>query len=200
MTTPIQIWDLCESCAGAIYGDRMPTPAYANSVARMLLGTAAQETWFTAHRQGGPEFWGTVGGFGLWQCEQGSIGDSLLWLQARPLVAARATRFLYQDSRAEKDLTWLKGGVAIANVLWALRLSDCNRLGVLMARLHYLRVPEAIPESAAGQAAYWLDHYNCGGVLKTFKTGTPEERREQAISQYLTNWNRLCLPVIARDE
>jgi hypothetical protein len=185
MMTPTQILDLCEECATSIYGDRAPTPAYADRVARMLFGTAAQESNFQTRRQYGPDFFGIVGGFSMWQVEQCSVADSLMWLQNRPQVAVRAARFLWQDVRAEKDQSWLKGGIAIAQALFSLRF--CDRWGVLMARLHYLRVAEPIPESAAGQAAYWKRHFNTVAGAGT-------------VEQYLQNWNRLCLPVIERDE
>jgi len=38
-----------------------------------------------------------------------------------------------------------------------------DRFACAMARLQYLRRPEAIPEGLEVQGRYWLEFYNCGG-------------------------------------
>ncbi len=42
--TPEDIKALCKKCADNIWGTRPPTPRYAQAVADLLLGTAAQES------------------------------------------------------------------------------------------------------------------------------------------------------------
>jgi len=46
-----------------------------------------------------------------------------------------------------------------------------------MCRIHYLRVPEPIPDTIQGQAAYWKMHYNT-----ELGAGTPQE--------YILSWYR----------
>jgi hypothetical protein len=62
---------------------------------------------------------------------------------------------------------------------WALRMDDNDRLGVIFARVHYLRVADPIPLDVLGQAKYWKRWYNTG-----LGRGTVEE--------YLANWERGC--------
>ena len=50
---------------------------------------------------------------------------------------------------------------------------------IAMARMHYLRVPGAIPVTIEGQAAYWKQFYNT-----IYGAGTEEE--------YLENYVRYC--------
>jgi hypothetical protein len=50
-----------------------------------------------------------------------------------------------------------------------------------MCRIHYLRVPEPIPDYLGGQAQYWKTHYN-------------SEKGAGTVQQYMNNWNRYVTP------
>ena len=170
----LRIWRLCQDCAKEIYGAIAPTPAYADSAARLLFGTAAQESGLRWERQRTPRWEGDVGGFGKWQVERGSIMDSLAYLRVRPDILKRATQWLFADPHA--PLNW-PDLIPMGALLWALRLDDNDKVGVLFCRLHYFRVREPIPKQTIDQAAYWKLRYN------TFRgAGTIEE--------YMRNWDR----------
>ena len=171
-----RIWRLCQGCANTVYGAKPPAPAYADRTARLLFGTAAQESSLTWERQRTPRFEGKVGGFGKWQVEPGSVAASLAYLCQRPGVLARATHWLFADPHA--PVTW-PDLIPMDALLWALRLDDNDKIGVLFARLHYFRVSASIPDSLSDQAAYWKRWYNTSAG-----SGTVEE--------YLANWDRYC--------
>jgi len=177
--TPEELYMLCQDCATTVYGQRPPTPAYATRVARLLFGTAAQESGLQWERQRSVSFDGPVGGFGKWQVERGSIRCSLDYLRDRPDVLERATAFLFDDPGART--TWVET-MPLEAILWALRLDENDALGVLFARIHYFMVAESVPESVADQARYWKVHYNtiAGG-------GNP--------AQYVASWQRFCAAV-----
>ncbi len=171
-----RIWRLCRGCAETVYGATPPTLGYVDRTARLLFGTAAQESGLEWERQRTPRFEGKVGGFSKWQVEPGSVAASLEYLRARPDVLTRATQWLFADPHA--PLTW-PDLIPMDALLWALRLDDNDKAGVLFARLHYFRVHDAIPESFADQAAYWKRWYNTPAG-----SGTVEE--------YMANWSRYC--------
>ena len=155
--TARRVWRLCLQCAHGVYGARPPTDYYANRVAKLLFGTAAQESNLTWERQRTPRWEGAIGGFGKWQVEPGSVAASLEYLRRRPDVLARATQWLFADPNA--PLTW-PNLIPMDAILWAMRLDDNDNIGVLFSRLHYFRVPDAIPESITDQADYWKRWYN----------------------------------------
>jgi len=171
-----RIWRLCQGCAATVYGAKTPSPAYAERTARLLFGTAAQESSLTWERQRTPRFEGKVGGFGKWQVEPGSVAASLAYLRQRPDVLARATHWLFADPHA--PLAW-PDLIPMDALLWALRLDDNDKIGVLFARLHYFRVNDPIPDSLADQAAYWKRWYNTPAGSGT-------------VGEYLANWDRYC--------
>ena len=181
LETTRRIWRLCQGCAAMVYGAKPPSPAYVDRTARLLFGTAAQESGLQWERQRTPRFEGGVGGFGKWQVEPGSIKASLAYLRERPGVLARATQWLFADPHA--PVTW-PDLIPMDALLWALRLDDNDKLGVLFARLHYFRIPQPIPETLAAQSVYWKDGFNTA-----VGHGTPEA--------YLDNWNRYCRDVVA---
>lgn len=180
MEEGLRIWKLCREAAESIFGRVSPTPEYARRVAWLLFGTAAQESGLRWERQRTPRWEGNVGGFSKWQVETGSIQDSLAYLRRRPDVCARATEWLFADPKAPQ--TWIDL-IPMEAILWALRMDDNDKPGVLFARLHYLRVSEPVPLTLYDQASYWKDHFN------TIKgAGT--------VEQYLGSWNRWCAPVV----
>lgn len=174
--------DLCIECAETIYDQKPPSKTYAESVAHLLLGTAAQESGLVWTRQRMPRWESGTGGFSRWQLESGSIKDSLAYLKARPEMLKRATQFLFDDSHA--SIVWITA-CSVETLLWVMRFTDANRLGCLMARLHYLRVSDPVPSGLAEQAAYWKQYYNTH-----LGAGKPE--------QYIASWKRLCSDAVAK--
>lgn len=170
---------LCRDCAHEIYEKRAPTPAYGDSVARLLMGTAATESFLTARRQGRFDFSTEDGAWGLWQTEQGSVGDGIKMLRARPQLRASVGRFLFGD-QGDTSLE----GLMQMGMHGLLRLIHCSdRVAVAFARLHYFRVPSPVPEFLAEQAAYYKKHYNT-----VAGKGTPEK--------YIADWRRLVEPAL----
>lgn len=180
--THADIWSICQSCATLVYDQRPPTARYADLTARLLFGTAAKESEFEWERQRSVSWVGDVGGFSLWQLELGSIRDSLTWLRAHPAALQRATTFLFADPHA--PVTWVDK-MPMDAILWAMRMEGNNRIGCLFSRLHYFRMPGAIPGTLVGQADYWKVHYNTLAGAGTWR-------------QYVASWDRLCAPVAGR--
>lgn len=149
------IVDLCKSCAAEIYGKTAPNAQYADRVARLLAGTAAAESGMRYRRQMGFGWDNQRGAWGLWQTEGPAVQDSLRYLQHRPDVARRAAVWLYGVDGAEMD-DWY-GQLTLHTMR---TLAGWDRAACLFARLHYLRVPSAVPQTALGQAEYWKRYYN----------------------------------------
>lgn len=147
---PDDIIALCRDCAGQIYGTHPPSGRYAESVARLLMGTAAAESLLRHRRQIGFSMENPNGAWGLWQTEQHAVADSVRYLARRRDVLAAATRFAPSVAEA-----MCAGALPRMHMI-----RDDDRLAVLFARLHYLRVAEAVPDDLRGQAGYWKKYYN----------------------------------------
>lgn len=179
------IWQLCQDCAAEIYGRTPPSERYADVVARMLFGTAAQESGLTWRRQRSLPWPSDKGGFSLWQVElRASVHLSVEYLRRREDVLARATDWLWRDPHASR--VWLD----MPEECWPWLLRGWDRLGCLMARLHYMRVQAPIPATVEEQAEYWLRYYNGGGVLRY-------RPKPAALREYVDNWWEFCEPVLA---
>jgi len=105
---------------------------------RQMLGTALAESGGTALRQrgGGPAL-------GLWQMEPATHDD--IWddfLAHRHDMGRRVLEAGLCSDRSTDALAW--------NLRYA----------CAMARVHYWRVPAAIPDALEDQARYWKRHYN----------------------------------------
>ena len=187
-------WNLAQGCARAIYTWQAPSEQYADRVARQLFGTCAAESMGRWRRQmkfrPAPE--DLRGAFGLWQCEKGSVLDSLKWLSYKPAALDRARAWLnqYGDYPA---LTLSN----LVPILVHLQTPAGDPLACLLGRLHYARYPVAIPETLAAQARYWLHFYNGYGNTKHWvKQGyTPHEAEAASCNWYVERWQRLCAPI-----
>jgi len=176
-----RIWRICNQCAREVYGAVAPNQRYADATARLLFGTAAQESGLLWERQRTPKWDGAVGGFSKWQVETGSINESVAFLRSRPPLLARATEFLFADPHA--PATWIDA-MDMDALLWAMRLDDNDKIGCLFARLHYMwSTPRPIPDTLDLQSEYWKTYYNT-----RHGAGTPE--------QYRVSWRRLCDPIV----
>ena len=106
----------------------------------LLLGTALAESGLRALRQdGGPAL-------GLWQMEPGTHQD--IW-NSFLMYRAELTRRLQSTCRMDAPF-------------YPEQLVYNLRYACAMARVHYMRVAEALPEAddVEGQARYWKQHYN----------------------------------------
>ena len=152
---------LCDDCACSIYTSTAPSMAYADRVARLLFMTAAHESGgFRWRRQLGFSRDDDRGAFGLWQCEWQSIADSIRYVRTPKRVE------LYH-----RCVTWLDGydkyfpelavdEVSKNGILAVIQDSRGDPLSCLLARLHYLRVPEAVPATVQDMAVYAKRYYN----------------------------------------
>lgn len=132
MIEPRELHKEIETCLQAI-------GMHSEHAVNLLMGTAAQESNFKYVRQigGGPAL-------GYFQMEPATFKDICNnWLQ-------------YQKAPLTADIMALCGiqQFAHAPLLWNVRLM------IVFARLHYRRVPEALPTTPEGYAAYWKKYYN----------------------------------------
>ena len=74
---PESLIALCRECAAAIYGTRAPSGRYAESVARLLMGTAAAESLLRYRRQIGFSDTNIRGAWGL--CRQSNTRWPILF-------------------------------------------------------------------------------------------------------------------------
>ena len=167
---------LCRSCAAEIYGTRKPTPDYGEAVARLLMGTAAQESRLVYRRQIGYDIDHDGGAWGLWQTEIAAVSDSLRVLRERPDIRERSAAWLLGYGRHDMPGILAMGGHGVMRLI-----HDLDPFACLMARLHYMRFQQAVPRDLRGQALYWKKYYNT-----SLGKGQPE--------QYITNFRSLVLP------
>lgn len=127
---------------------------HSESAAQLLVGTAAQESHLGTYLRQirGPAL-------GVFQMEPATHND--IW-----------ENYIAYQGRLKDDMRARYAMATAETMVYDLRYA------AIMARIHYLRVPTALPEDIEGQAHYWKEHYN------TFLgAGTVEE--------YLQNYRRL---------
>lgn len=120
-------------------------PMNTSDAVKLLLGTAIAESGlrYLRQRDGGPAL-------GLWQMEPATHQD--IWasfLGSRPDLAGAVRELRTREGpRGEDDPT--------RQLIYSLPYACA------MARVHYYRVPDALPaeDDLEAQAAYWKEHYN----------------------------------------
>ena len=170
---------LCRACATDIYGTKAPTPAYGDAVARLLMGTAATESHLVYRRQGDFGFSNNAGAWGIWQTEEGSVGDNVKMLKARPELRARAAAFLYGDEGDEQ----MEGLLQVGTHGTLRMIHSWDRLAVLHARLHYFHKSDPVPAGLEAQAAYYKRWYNTAAG-------------KGSVEKYIADWKRLVEPAL----
>ena len=133
--------------------------AFSQAAAKLLLGTALKESQQLRHRRqigGGPAL-------SYFQMEPNTHND--IWtnfLDFRPDLKNKITELLSSPN---------------ANKIYELEFNDNYAAG--MARVHYFRVPQALPgvNNIQGMATYWKQHYNT-----PLGAGT--------VQEYIDHWNR----------
>lgn len=128
---------------------------YSEAAAELLLGTAIQESRLTYLKQigGGPAL-------GLFQMEPATHDD--IW-----------AKFLEYRIELRDKVIGLVAVFGPDEMIWNLYYAAA------MCRIHYYRVPEALPEAGdiSRQAEYWKAHYNT-----PLGAGTEQE--------YMANWHK----------
>ncbi|MFA7177919.1 MAG: hypothetical protein WC114_11765 [Smithellaceae bacterium] len=134
-----------------------PIGLNSNAAVSLLMGTAAAESALG-------KYWYQVGGgpaLGPFQMEPGTEADHwqnfIAFNRKIKAVMAEMGYFGPDPDRLQYDLKYQ----------------------IIMARIHYLRVKEALPEAedVQGLARYWKDHYNT-----RLGSGT--------VEGFITKWNR----------
>lgn len=116
---------------------------YSVAAERLVLGTACKESecgeWLVQL--------GNVkdGGLGIYQMEAATYYD--IWLN-----------YLAYQTKLGPKVKKLSAGLVLSN---AEEMIGNLFLATAMCRVHYRRVPAAIPTDLPGQAAYWNKYYNC---------------------------------------
>lgn len=112
---------------------------YSGDAVNLLMGTAAQESHLGKYRKqlgGGPAL-------GIFQMEPATFNDIVNnYLRYKPELASRIER------------------VARISRFKAEDIENNDLLAICMARVHYLRVREAIPFDLEGWARYWKRYFN----------------------------------------
>lgn len=112
---------------------------YSDNAVNLLMGTAAQESNLGKYRKqigGGPAL-------GIFQMEPDTFDDIRKnFLRYRPEIATKIER------------------IGKISRFHAADLENNDRLAICMARVHYLRVSEKIPDNLVGWAKYWKKYYN----------------------------------------
>lgn len=115
---------------------------------RLLVGTAAAESHLEIRRQigGGPAR-------GLWQMEPATAHDIFEnYLIHRPDRYAKLMALMISMSEVP---IWTPALIDLE-----MHLEHNDIFACAMCRIHYLRVPEPIPETVEQHAKYWKQYYN----------------------------------------
>lgn len=133
---------------------------YSPDAVELLMGTCAQESAMGKYRRqlgGGPAL-------GVFQMEPATFRDiAENYLNHRPDLKEKILKLSGVDALDNPD-----------------DLVFNDRLAVCMARVHYLRVKEAIPSDLDGWARYWKKYYN-----------TPKGKGTEY--EFVCNYKRYCV-------
>lgn len=137
--------------------------AWSSAAENLVMGTAAQESNLIYLKQlgGGPAL-------GLWQMEPDThldIWDNYLAYRPELASSVRDLAGRYWPGAFEDPATEM-----VTNLAYA----------AAMCRIHYKRVPEALPDAdnMRGLAKYWKQHYNTVGG-------------SGSVGEFLGNYNRV---------
>ena len=111
---------------------------YSKDAVNLLMGTCAQESHLGEYIKQikGPAL-------GIFQMEPATFVD----IEQNYF---RYKKELYEKVKSKSRVSYLYSGLMVYNLKFA----------ICMARIHYLRVPEKLPDSIEGYAAYWKKYYN----------------------------------------
>lgn len=131
---------------------------WSEAAERLVLGTACQESqcgrWLVQLENGPAR--------GIFQIEPATEKDC--W-----------DNFIQHRQELRQRVTYWRGrwgnGMGADEMVWNLAYATA------MCRIHYLRVPDPIPDNLPAQAAFWKKFYNT-------------EKGKGTVEEYLNNWNR----------
>ena len=154
---------LTSSCARHIYTKTPPDSVNASWIARLLYSTAIHESKLRYGRQRGFGWDDEGGAYSFWQLEESSVQDTVLRLAApgRRELAVRCRDWLFEDfAKGLPHEHWFGAfpKKQLMRIIWM-----NPRMACMFARLHYLWIPEGVPQTQQGLSEYWLLHYNRGG-------------------------------------
>ena len=165
MISADKVWALCKEVGYAIRNSNDPVDhVAAYNAARLLFMTAAHESDnFKARRQYGFSSTSDRGAFSLFQMEWPSIVDSGKHISnpSRSILLRHCTEFLEERINNGFHVGWLTNPLEHkTRILSKLQTEEGDPLACVYARLHYLRVPAALPKSAKAMAEYAKKYYN----------------------------------------
>lgn len=169
---PKEIASICLDCSAALFPD--DSNANVVNAGRLLFGTAAHESagfWYS--RQIGFSNDTIRGAWSLWQVEAGSVRDSIAYMRRRPDLAQRAAMWAYGSDTT--PYPW--DGKLLLDMMRMLQHG--HKTACIFARLHYRRVPRALPKDVLDDAGYWKRWYNTA-----LGKGT--------VEQYLKHWEQFA--------
>lgn len=132
---------------------------FSDNAVELLMGTCAQESCLGKYRKqsgGGPAL-------GIFQMEPATFKDIYYHV-------LRFQSFLLQKIKRAANVNELQPKDLIYN----------DNLAICMARVHYYRFKETIPDNLAGWAYYWKKYYN-----------TPAGKGSE--ENFIKNYQNLCL-------
>lgn len=129
---------------------RQPSWASPEAV-ELVMATGYAESRFEAIRQYARKDGRRGPARGMWQCEPRTHAAYWRWLKSSGKTTAQADAFQA-----------LRGALADFGYIYPDldRLSTDLRYAAIMCRIHYRRVPSALPNDRRGMAEYWKRWYN----------------------------------------
>lgn len=163
--TIVQVWDLCGDVAKNVYrSNRAPSAEYADRVQTILFMIASHESGgFIHRRQMGFGRFGDRGAFSLWQVQWNSITDSLHRIAQDSEMENRIILLCERNGISRPPLSFKRKD----ELLLALQQTSGDILGAVLARLHLLGRPGAIPQDISEMAQYAKEQYNTRGGSAT---------------------------------
>lgn len=161
-----KIYHMSLSCMENCYVRNEPTPAYADNGARLLCMVWAHESdGGKARRQYGfpsdpHEPRGTKGAFGAWQTELGSIMASLNWIRATQKLSERVRMWTAGSDVRPEWFVEKPNMNTIHGILRLLQMPEGDELSCLLARIHFYRFPEPMPDTDRARADLAKKRYN----------------------------------------
>lgn len=128
----------------------LPENMYSKNIEELLIFTGAAETLGGACIVQEPNPIAK----GYYQQQDNDFNDAFVnWLSAHPVIYNQLKALFFPN------LTRPSAEMLIGNLYFA----------TWMARIHYLRVPEKLPDASdvVGMATYYVKYWNCGGKADT---------------------------------
>lgn len=180
------MWQLCQSCAESVYGNRPPSPAYAARVARLLWATGMHESAAFQHtRQIGFGLTGGRGGHGYWQIQSNSALNSMRRLDRNVSLRLNAAQWYFGGADGVAGQAQWYNSTPLSVLM--IQIVTDPRLSLLFARLEYMKDPDPAPEKIDEMAEYWGRVYN-----------TRQEASKNA--QFAANFRHHCHEIGIKDD